>query len=194
VQRLIYIWRTFEVKTRVEVLKSSGVTRVWLPAGLISKTPFQKRLSSGFSGEGGEARIVEGRDDGLEVIAAEFPAGVKPILTHTSRIATKDYAERRRRKSHVGLLESSPHSCVVEIRERLVIGFALHELPCIVDVREISVASCASSRAPHTVSSSSRPPARSWLSRRSVGPKRTANDKGEHQQDRQAKESDQADK
>jgi transglutaminase-like putative cysteine protease len=86
------IWRTFEVKTRVEILKSSGVTRVWLPAGLISKTPFQKTLSSGFGAEGGTARIVEGRDDGLGIIAAEFPAGVKPILTHTSRIATKDYA------------------------------------------------------------------------------------------------------
>ncbi len=31
-------WRTFEVKTRVEVLKSSGETRVWLPAALSSKT------------------------------------------------------------------------------------------------------------------------------------------------------------
>ena len=85
-------WRTFEVTTRVEVLKSSGATRVWLPAALIRETPFQKTLSNGFSAEGGTARIVEGRDDGLGIIAAEFPAGVKPVLTLTSRVATKNYA------------------------------------------------------------------------------------------------------
>jgi hypothetical protein len=35
-------WRTFEVTTRVEVLKLSGTTQVWLPAALIRRTPFQK--------------------------------------------------------------------------------------------------------------------------------------------------------
>ena len=44
------------------------------------------------SAEGGTAEIVEGRADGLGIIAAEFPAGVKPILTLTSRVATKNYA------------------------------------------------------------------------------------------------------
>ena len=35
------VWRTFEVTTRVEVLKPSGSTRVWLPAALLGATPFQ---------------------------------------------------------------------------------------------------------------------------------------------------------
>jgi len=85
-------WRTFEVKTRVEILKSSGVTRVWLPTALSSKTSFQKTLSNEFSAEGGMARIVEGKADGLGIVAAEFPAGVKPVLTLTSRVATKNCA------------------------------------------------------------------------------------------------------
>jgi transglutaminase-like putative cysteine protease len=85
-------WRTFEVTTRAEIVKSSGTTRVWLPAALISKTPFQKTLSNGFSADGGTAGIVEFRADGLGIIAAEFPAGVKPVLTLTSRVATKNYA------------------------------------------------------------------------------------------------------
>ena len=85
-------WRTFEVTTRVEILKSSGATRVWLPAALIGETPFQKTLSNEFSAEGGTARIVEGQADGLGIIAAEFPAGVKPVLTLTSRVATRNYA------------------------------------------------------------------------------------------------------
>ncbi|HEV3330454.1 MAG TPA: transglutaminase-like domain-containing protein [Bryobacteraceae bacterium] len=85
-------WRTFEVKTRVEILKSSGATRVWLPAALTSKTPFQKTLSNVFRAEGGTGRIVEGKADGLGIIAAEFPAGVKPVLTLTSRVSTRNYA------------------------------------------------------------------------------------------------------
>ena len=39
-------WRTFDVTTRVEVLKTSGNTRIWLPAPLISQSPFQKTLST----------------------------------------------------------------------------------------------------------------------------------------------------
>jgi transglutaminase-like putative cysteine protease len=85
-------WRTFQVTTRVEVLKPSGTTRIWVPAALISETPFQKTLSNTFNCEGGTAIAVESKTDGLGIIAAEFPAGVKPILTVTSWIATRDCA------------------------------------------------------------------------------------------------------
>jgi transglutaminase-like putative cysteine protease len=85
-------WRTFEVTTRVEVRKSPGATRVWLPAALINQTPFQKTLANTFSAEGGTAKIIERKADALGIIAAEFPPGVSPILTATSRIATKNCA------------------------------------------------------------------------------------------------------
>ena len=85
-------WRTFYVTTCVEVLKPSGATRVWVPAALISETPFQKTLANTFNPEGGTAKMVESETDALGIIAAEFPAGVRPILTVTSRIATKDCA------------------------------------------------------------------------------------------------------
>ena len=94
-------WRMFEVKTRVEVDKSSSQTRVWLPAALIGETPFQTTLSNKFSAEGGTAGIFERRADALGIITAEFPARVKPVLTVTSRVATKNYAaDRRRRESN----------------------------------------------------------------------------------------------
>src|SRR5208337_2771429 len=57
-----------------------------------SETPFQKTLSNTFNCEGGTAKLIETEADALGIIAVEFPAGVKPILTVTSRIATKDYA------------------------------------------------------------------------------------------------------
>jgi hypothetical protein len=58
-------WRTFEVTTRVEVLTSSAATRVWLPAALISETPYQRTLANRFHAEGGVARIVESKIDAL---------------------------------------------------------------------------------------------------------------------------------
>jgi transglutaminase-like putative cysteine protease len=61
-------------------------------SALISETPFQKTLSNDFSADGGTAGIVEFRADGLGITAAEFPPGVKPVLTLTSRVATKNYA------------------------------------------------------------------------------------------------------
>jgi len=85
-------WRTFEVATRVEVLQPSGATRIWLPAALTRATPFQRTLANSFHGEGGTAKIVESKPDSLGIVAAEFPAGARPALTLTSRIATKDCA------------------------------------------------------------------------------------------------------
>src|SRR5689334_1813129 len=85
-------WRTFEVTTRVEVLKPSGSTRIWLPAALLGETPFQKTLANDFKAEEGRVKLIESAADSLGIVAGEFPAGTKPAMTLTSRIATKNYA------------------------------------------------------------------------------------------------------
>jgi len=85
-------WRTFEVTTRVEVLKPSGTTRVWIPAALSAGTPYQKTLANTYRCETGKARAVETNADGLGIVTAEFPAGASPVLTLVSRVATKDYS------------------------------------------------------------------------------------------------------
>jgi transglutaminase-like putative cysteine protease len=64
---------------------------MWVPAALIRKTSFQKTLSNTFSAIGARARMLQSKADGLGIIAAEFPAGVTPVLTLTSRVATKNY-------------------------------------------------------------------------------------------------------
>jgi transglutaminase-like putative cysteine protease len=84
-------WRTFEVTTRVEVLKPSGLTRVWMPAALVGQTSFQKTLSNSFNNEAGVAKMVENKSDSIGIVVAEFSDGSKPALTLTSRISTRDY-------------------------------------------------------------------------------------------------------
>ena len=85
-------WRTFEVTTRAEVLKPSGATRIWLPTPLLSESPFQKTLSASFEpSRGGTAKMIQNELESLGIIAAEYPSGVKPVLTFTTRITTKNY-------------------------------------------------------------------------------------------------------
>src|SRR5579862_4231812 len=86
-------WRTFDVTTKVTVLKPSGTTLVWLPAALVMKSPFQRTLSNKYHAEGGgKAGIVEIKPDALGIVSAKFPAGQEPTLTLTTLVQTKDYS------------------------------------------------------------------------------------------------------
>ena len=85
-------WRTFEVTTRVEVLKPSGTTYVWVPAALIQDAPYQKTLANTFQCEGSTAKTFESKTDTMRVVSAEFPLGVRPILSVISRVATRNWA------------------------------------------------------------------------------------------------------
>jgi transglutaminase-like putative cysteine protease len=86
-------WRTFEMVTRAEVLDPSGLTRVWVPAPLAADTPYQKAVRTTFKAEGGMAHLFADKGlDSVAMVAAQFPAGVRPVLTVTSRVSTRDYA------------------------------------------------------------------------------------------------------
>ena len=86
------VWRTFEVTTDIEVLNPSGITRVWLPVPPRVATPYQKSAAADlFTAPGGTARLATDSRTGASMIAAEWPAGVKPVLTVTSRVSTRDY-------------------------------------------------------------------------------------------------------
>jgi hypothetical protein len=85
-------WRIFEVTTQVEVLKPVGVTRVWVPTPLTQDTAYHKTLDNSFNAEGGKSGIVADGKFGAGMVWAEWPEGVRPVLTHTSRFATHDIA------------------------------------------------------------------------------------------------------
>jgi len=85
-------WRTFEVRSRVEVLKPNGVTHVWLPAALIRNTPYQRTHSNRFNAEGGTAEITTDKQNALGIVSATYPANKKPVLMLTSRVSLKNYA------------------------------------------------------------------------------------------------------
>jgi transglutaminase-like putative cysteine protease len=93
-------WRTFEVTTRVEVLKPSGTTFVWLPAAILRETPFQKTLANDFHADGGTVELVQKKEDALGIVTAKFPEGVKPVLTLTCRVSTRGHSVDLSRKGN----------------------------------------------------------------------------------------------
>lgn len=85
-------WRVFEVTTRIEVLKPSGTTRVWVPTPLVTDAAYQKALGNTWQAEGGKATFGSDVRYGTGMVWAEFAPGAKPVLTVTSRFATRDVA------------------------------------------------------------------------------------------------------
>jgi transglutaminase-like putative cysteine protease len=85
-------WRTYEVTTRVEVLKPQGVSRVWLPVPTID-TDWQKVIGNSWSGNAAQAKVLSDGKYGVGMLYAEWRAGEQqPVLELTSRFATRDHA------------------------------------------------------------------------------------------------------
>jgi transglutaminase-like putative cysteine protease len=85
-------WRTFEITTRVEVLKPAGVNQVWLPVPVIDDQS-QRPLGNGWTGNATAMRIAHDERYGAAIFCAEWPAGEKtPVVELTSRFMTRNRA------------------------------------------------------------------------------------------------------
>lgn len=84
-------WRTFEVVTKVELLKPSGISHVWLPAALTGETPYQRTLFNRFTAEDGTASLSKDSQNALGIVSATYASGAKPRLTLTSRVSLRNY-------------------------------------------------------------------------------------------------------
>ncbi|HSD42051.1 MAG TPA: transglutaminase domain-containing protein, partial [Burkholderiales bacterium] len=83
-------WRTFEITTRVEVLKPAGATRVWLPAPAVEDGS-QKPLDNSWSGNASAARMMHDGKHGAAIFYAEWTAPpATPAVELTSRFMTRD--------------------------------------------------------------------------------------------------------
>jgi transglutaminase-like putative cysteine protease len=92
-------WRTFEMTTRVEVLKPAGVTRVWVPLPVV-ESEYQKPLGNTWSGN---ARTMDAATEpryGASMLYAEFaPNEAAPVVEVVSRFRTQDRAADWSRKT-----------------------------------------------------------------------------------------------
>jgi len=83
-------WRTFEVVSRVEVLKPSGTTKVWIPLPSIA-SDYQQLLGDQWTGNATQAAIVTDGKYGARMLMAEWNEGASaPVVEVTSRFATRN--------------------------------------------------------------------------------------------------------
>jgi len=80
-------WRTFDVTTRVALAHPMGESRVWVPVPSI-ESDWQRTLGHQFQSSG-RARLAADGVEGTRFVAAEFAAGVAPVLEVTSRVQTR---------------------------------------------------------------------------------------------------------
>jgi transglutaminase-like putative cysteine protease len=93
-------WRTFEVTTRVDIVKPQGVTKVWLPIPSVN-TDWQQSLESSYSSNG-SARMEDDNTYGAKMLYVEFAADqAKPFIELTSRIQTQNRAQNWLQKAAV---------------------------------------------------------------------------------------------
>jgi transglutaminase-like putative cysteine protease len=85
-------WKTYEITTRVEVLKPVGVTRIWLPTPLTQDTAYHRSMGNTWQADGGTAAQYVDPKYGAGVVWAEFPEGSPAVLSLTSRFATRNIA------------------------------------------------------------------------------------------------------
>src|SRR3954469_14260614 len=71
-------WKVYEVTTRIEVLKPSGVTRVWVPTPLTQDAPYEKSLGNSYEAEGGTSGYSTDSKYSAGMVWAEWPVGAKP--------------------------------------------------------------------------------------------------------------------
>lgn len=84
-------WRTFDVTTRVDILKPQGITKVWLPIPSVN-SDYQHSLENGFSSNG-TAKLLQDGQDGAKMLYVEFAATeTKPYVELTSRVQTQGRA------------------------------------------------------------------------------------------------------
>ena len=84
-------WRTFDVTTRVDIVKPEGATQVWLPIPSVN-SDYQRSLDNSFSTNGSGQMRSDG-SDGAKMLYVEFAASeAKPYIELTSRVQTQSRA------------------------------------------------------------------------------------------------------
>lgn len=85
-------WRYFDVTTRIDVLRPSGVTRAWIPLPSVN-ADFQRVIGNSWAGNAAGVKIAADPKYGAQMACAEWAAGEKsPQVAVTSRVATRNRA------------------------------------------------------------------------------------------------------
>lgn len=86
-------WHTYDVTTKVSILKPSGASRAWIPLPMSGDTDWQRAIGNTWTGNAAKARIHSDGKYGASLLFAEWREGeAAPLIEVTSRFMTRDRA------------------------------------------------------------------------------------------------------
>jgi transglutaminase-like putative cysteine protease len=82
-------WRTFEVTTRVEILKPEGAARAWIPLPSV-ESDYQKVVGSSWSGNASVRKAADPKYGAGMAVAEWQPSEKAPVVEVTSKFSTRN--------------------------------------------------------------------------------------------------------
>jgi len=93
-------WRSYEIVTRVTILKPQDVSHTWVPLPMLDDTDWQRSIGSSWSGNAAKAQIQRDGKYGAAMVHAEWSSGSPaPVIEVTSSFMTRDRAVDPARRS-----------------------------------------------------------------------------------------------
>jgi transglutaminase-like putative cysteine protease len=100
-------WRGYEITTRVEIMRPSGVSRAWIPLPSVDDE-WQQVIGNSWSGNAARMDVMSDGKYGVSMLYAEWPAGkANPVVEVTSQVRTRDRAIDLSRPGRVADLSAS---------------------------------------------------------------------------------------
>ncbi len=86
-------WQTYDVTTRVTILKPKGASRAWVPLPLLDDTDWHRAVGNNWSGNAAKVQAYKDGKYGASMLFAEWKEGEEsPVVEVTSRFMTRDRA------------------------------------------------------------------------------------------------------
>jgi hypothetical protein len=86
-------WQTYDVTTKVTILKPKGASRAWVPLPLLDDTEWHRAIGNSWSGNAAKVQVHTDGKYGASILLAEWKEGEEaPVVEVTSRFMTRDRA------------------------------------------------------------------------------------------------------
>ena len=86
-------WQTYDVTTKVTIVKPRGASRAWIPLPLTDDTDWHRAIGNSWSGNAAKVQVHSDGKYGAAMLLAEWNDGEQaPVVEVTSRFMTRDRA------------------------------------------------------------------------------------------------------
>jgi transglutaminase-like putative cysteine protease len=85
-------WRSYEITTRVEIMRPKGMSRAWIPLPAV-ESDWHQVIGNSWTGNASRMQVMNDGKYGVSMLYAEWAAGAQnPVVEVTSQVKTRDRA------------------------------------------------------------------------------------------------------